>query len=314
MSRWETRSLVEGALLAAITIVLSLISIYVPLLNIFATLICPVPIVVLAVRHGWKLSSAAAVVAALVITMIAGPINGVVILFTVGLVGTALGASFKRGYPAFKILLIGGVAALIAQLALVGIYAIAFRINIIYDTLRLMAESSQQSGEIMKQLGGMFSRFDQQLAQQQEQMKMTIEIMWRIIPVGFFVLPALIGSFLNFTISRLVLNRLGHKFAGFPAFKDWKMPDFVVWGFIAGIALSWWGQKSGSPWLTTAGLNLNLLFTLVYAVQGAAVVWFALEHYNVSRIIRVIVVVYMFVLMQYLSFIGLFDGIFDFRK
>jgi len=44
------------------------------------------------------------------------------------------------------------------------------------------------------------------------------------------------------------------------------------------------------------------------------VIWFALEHYKVNRVIRLLVVVYMFVLMQFLTYIGLFDGIFDFRR
>lgn len=320
MSRWETKSLVEGALLSALTIILSLISIYVPLLNTFATLLCPVPIVVLAVRHGWRLSSTSAVVSALIVTMIAGPVNGIVILFTVGLVGTVLGAAFRKGYSPAKTLIISAIAVLIAQIVLVGIYAIAFKINIIYDTLRLMSESSQQSGEMMKQFSGLFGKFSansrmlEQFERQQQQMANAVGILWRIIPVGFFVLPAIIGSFLNFTISRLVLNRLGHRIPGLAPFKEWRMPEQVVWGFIAGIILLWWGEKSGYPWITTVGLNLNMLFTMAYAVQGAAVVWFLLDHYNAYKLIRIIIVIYMFVLMQYLSFLGLLDCIFDFRK
>ncbi|HHV71819.1 MAG TPA: YybS family protein [Clostridia bacterium] len=323
MPNWQTKSLVEGAFLAAITVILSIISIYVPFLNVFATLICPVPIVVLAVRHGWKLSAAAAVVASLVVTIISGPVNGIVTLFTVGLVGSALGTGFRKGYSPARILLIGAIAGLIAQFVLVGIYAIAFRANIIYDTLRLMAESSQQSGEIIQQLGGFLGKFsnpqsleqlEQQVARQQQQMAYALEIMWRIIPVAFFILPSIFGSFLNFTISRLVLNKLGYKFEGLPPFKNWTMPPWTVWGFLAGIMLMWWGEKLAYPWITTIGLNLNMLFTLAYAVQGAAVIWFALEHYKVNRVIRLLVVVYMFVLMQFLTYIGLFDGIFDFRR
>ncbi|HHV19081.1 MAG TPA: DUF2232 domain-containing protein, partial [Thermoanaerobacterales bacterium] len=81
----NTKSLVEGALLAAINIILSIMAIYMPILGTFATLIWPVPIVILGIRHGIKTSILSTVVAGIFVAILSGPFQAITIVVSFGL-------------------------------------------------------------------------------------------------------------------------------------------------------------------------------------------------------------------------------------
>lgn len=73
MKPTNTKALVEGALLAAINIVLSIMALYMPILGSFATLVWPVPIVILGIRHGLRTSILATAVAGIIVAILSGP-------------------------------------------------------------------------------------------------------------------------------------------------------------------------------------------------------------------------------------------------
>ena len=87
----NTKSLVEGALLAAINIILSIMALYMPILGTFATLVWPVPIVILGIRHGLRTSILSTVVAGIFVAILSGPFQAVNIVISFGLIGIAMG-------------------------------------------------------------------------------------------------------------------------------------------------------------------------------------------------------------------------------
>src|SRR5690606_11703619 len=86
-----TRGLVEGALLAALTVVLSLITAYVPFVQLFSAVMVPAPTVVLAVRHGPRLALLSTVAAGLILFTILGPVGAVLGWLHVAGIGVPLG-------------------------------------------------------------------------------------------------------------------------------------------------------------------------------------------------------------------------------
>ena len=54
MRSFTVKSTTESGLLVAITVIMALIAVYMPIMGIAATMLWPLPIIVLIVRHGMK--------------------------------------------------------------------------------------------------------------------------------------------------------------------------------------------------------------------------------------------------------------------
>ena len=74
MNKNRARALAEGAVCTALTVLLMVIAIYVPLFTIFSTVIVGLPIVFMAVRHGLRRAGISALAAVLVTVFLLGDI------------------------------------------------------------------------------------------------------------------------------------------------------------------------------------------------------------------------------------------------
>lgn len=90
----KTSAMVEAGILAAVAIVMALISMYVPVLGAFVNFVWPLPIVICGCRHGLKWSIMTLLVATVIIAMIISPINAFFLAAIFGL----LGLDFRRVY------------------------------------------------------------------------------------------------------------------------------------------------------------------------------------------------------------------------
>ena len=70
----KTSAMVEAGILAAIAIVMALISMYVPVLGAFVNFVWPLPIVICGCRHGLKWSIMTLLVATIIIAMNSSPL------------------------------------------------------------------------------------------------------------------------------------------------------------------------------------------------------------------------------------------------
>ena len=83
----KTSAMVEAGILAAVAIVMALISMYVPVLGAFVNFVWPLPIVICGCRHGLKWSIMTLLVATVIIAMIISPINAFFLAAIFGLFG-----------------------------------------------------------------------------------------------------------------------------------------------------------------------------------------------------------------------------------
>ena len=123
MRQTRVRSMVEGGLLAAIAIIFAIISVYLPIIGPFVNLLWPVPIILLGVRHGYKWSIMATVVAGVIISMLVHPLQAVSVVVGFGLIGIVLGYAFRMEFSPAKTMLWGSAASLLSKIALLAIGA-----------------------------------------------------------------------------------------------------------------------------------------------------------------------------------------------
>ena len=110
----KTSAMVEAGILAAVAIVMALISMYVPVLGAFVNFIWPLPIIICGCRHGFQWSIMTLLVATIIIAMIISPINAFFLAAIFGLLGLILGECMRRHLSPLQMMLYGSVGAVIA--------------------------------------------------------------------------------------------------------------------------------------------------------------------------------------------------------
>ncbi|MGE5587357.1 MAG: YybS family protein [Clostridia bacterium] len=302
-----TRTLVESALLVAIATVFCVLDAYVP---VFA-LVYPLPIVVLVVRRGVKVGAWATAVTIAATSMIVGPLQGLTVLAKVGVIGITLAWCIRRRFAPLRTLLVTSVAVAVSMAFILGLSAWlgGFSPAELEETFRKSLGSAM---DFYRSLG----MPEAQLQQVQTQMSQLIEVAKVILPASLVM--AVVGvAGVNYLLARLVLGRLGYKMEEIPPFDRWRIPWPFGWGYVAALALSMLGQARGAPLVWKAGANLLSLFSTLFLVQGIALGWYLMNRYRLNTAVRILLGVFAVLnptVLQIVSWVGLFDAWFDFRK
>ncbi|WP_371375623.1 YybS family protein [Sporomusa aerivorans] len=312
MQKSPVRPVVEGGVLTAVAIIFALISTYVPVLGAFVNLIWPVPIVLLGVRHGYKWSIMAVIASGVIIALLVHPLSAVSVVVGFGLIGIALGYAIRQGFPPAKTLLFGAVASLISKAAVLAISAAVMGFNPLNVQTEAMVKGLEQAMEFYRGMG----MKPEDLAQMETAMRPMIDLMKIILPAGF-ALAAVVDTFLNFQVAKAVLARLGHRIEPFPPFRHWRMPRLTIYALVVALLALYWGKSREIDLLYNSGMNLQVITTMLLFIQGMAVFYFLADKYNLSSIVKGIILFLIFsngIFMQALIIGGAFDLIFDYRQ
>ncbi|MDF2568789.1 MAG: hypothetical protein K0R55_393 [Sporomusa sp.] len=312
MQKAPVRPVVEGGVLTAVAILFALISTYVPVVGAFVNLIWPVPIILLGVRHGYKWSILAVVASGIIISLLMHPLTAVSVVVGFGLIGIALGYALRQGFSPGKTLMLGSAASLVSKAAVIAISAAVMGFNPLNLQAEAMVKGLEQAMEFYRGMG----MKAEDLAQMEASMRPMMDLMKIILPAGF-VLAAVVDTFLNFQVAKAVLARLGQRIEPFPPFRQWSMPRSTVYALAVALVAIYWGKSREIELLYNAGMNLQIITTMVLFVQGLAVFYFLADKYNLSRLVRGIILFLIFsngIFMQALIIGGAFDLIFDYRQ
>lgn len=154
------------------------------------------------------------------------------------------------------------------------------------------------------------------LAQMEAAMGPMLELVKVILPAGF-VLAAFLDTFLNYQVAKAVLAKLGQRIEPFPLFRHWTMPRITVYALAVALVSIYWGTSREIELLYHVGMNLQVITTMVLFVQGMALFYFLADKYNLSRIVKGLIIFLIFsngFIMQGLILAGAFDLIFDYRQ
>lgn len=131
------------------------------------------------------------------------------------------------------------------------------------------------------------------------------------------VLPALLTTglvciaWMNLALGNWLLKRKDSSLTPWNGFRQWRLPDKLVWGWILGGSLLIFSGP-----LSTLGLNILLVWGAIYSIQGLAVLVSLLARWTIPLPFKVII--YGLIILQsygiiLLSIVGLVDVWADFR-
>lgn len=318
MAEGRVAALAEGALMAALTVVLVLTGYFIPPLQLLTNIVWTVPIVVLIVRQNLRLGLMATFVAGLAIALFTGPLNAALLFVQFAALGLVYGYLFKIKAGAGRMIAIGAVVALLSLLLTL---ALTFKLTglpaggLIRDfegTVNYAMEFYRRAG-ILDRLAGQGLTADQVQATLQGM----INLLKLLLP-GILMTASLLAAFVNYLVAEKVLQRLGLLAGGLPPFRYWQLPWHTVWGVIAGLALWHLGDYYHLELAGRAGVNILYVYLPLLAGNGLAAVTFIFYRLRLAPFLRAVLVfialIYFPVTLISLIILGLFDPFFGFRR
>lgn len=312
MNTHSSRPMVEGGLLAAVAVLFAVISMYIPILGVLTTLIWPVPLALLGVRHGYKISFMATIVAGLITAMLLNPLKALFIIVGWSLLGIVLGEGVRRQSSALSIMVFTSIASAISIIAVIFVQMTALGID-------PLAMHDVQIAQVMEQTLALYRSMGvplEQLEAWSKELDTITVFMKRALPTGL-VLAAIFCAWLNFVVLRLLLKKLGYTIVPFKEFKYWQVPYWTIYIWAGSAGLLFLSTNYQIEWLLVVAFNIQMLISLILSCQGFALFWFWTAKHGWPSLMRNIILALILTngfLLQIVVFAGAFDLILDLRK
>ena len=242
---------------------------------------------------------------------------GLIFFVEYGIVAVIIAESIKRNFPVEKTILYCVLGSLISG-AVILLTSLLFRSGNPYVFLiEQMKASLDNSLEHYQSLGAGGNVSIEDVRETIEHLK---KITVRIFP-ALLIIGLIIGSIVNyFTAQYLWLKYIARESSPKRSFSQWILPDYVVWTFIVpGFLLVF----PGIGVVRNVSLNLFILVSLIYFLQGMSVTVFFYRKLQVSPVFRRLVLplfIFLIILTAgpfvalVITGVGLFDTWVDFRK
>jgi uncharacterized protein YybS (DUF2232 family) len=302
----RTRALVEGGILSSVAVILTLVAVYIPIVWTIVQLIQAFPIMILVFRQGIKPGLIATVVTTILIFMLG---NLLVAMFFLSMspVALVMGWAMRKGKNAAWTLTLGTLSGFFAKLAALAFSIFFLKINyatkmeeMIRASVVTVIENYRSMGVDQETLQEITRYFDQ-----------AIPVLLTIIPV-IIIVGAVTEAYINLWLARLLLRKMGQTVDGFPPLKHWDLPRTFLYGWL----LSFFSWKAGAYYFGEQaltykfGINCFAFFSGILFLQGLAVLSFYLAKYNVSKLLRILMVLLIFIL-PILLIITIYAGVID---
>ena len=309
----KTSAMVQAGILAAVAIVMALISMYVPVLGAFVNFVWPLPIIICGCRHGLKWSIMTLLVATIIIAMIISPVNAFFLAAIFGLLGLILGECMRRHLPPMKMMIyasIGAVIALILNIVLsfwvLGMNPIDMMFSSFHESLGQLAMYYREHGMSEVEIKKIVAEYEELLR------------MMKIIMPGAFLLCAPLMAFVNYMAAKKILTKLGETFEAFPPFNMLTIPGWVLWPYgLSLLAVTYYYQTDQSSWMYLLSVNIQTVCSFLFVFQGIVLLHWFIDKHRKPRWWANVGLVLMFaipIFSQIMVYVGAFDVVFDFRK
>jgi len=304
------RPLVESALLAALGSVLVLFGYYVPFLGTLVALLWPLPSAVAVLRHGVRWGVLSSIVTGLSLLMFIDWMTAASLWLVFAITGITFGWALRRSYSPATIIIVSGVAFLIGTVAaFVSGYLIAgFTPEKLVDTY---IEAMKKATEINQRFLG-----PSPLLEELKDPSTLKSALLRVFP-AVLLFSAVIQAYINFEVSKRVLERLGYHLDSLPPFSRWIFPDYIAFIAVASYLLVALEPSHKISFLAKAGDNAFIFAMFFLVTEAFSVISYFLIRVGFPRPVIVFLCVYLYVAPTFrliLLLLGLMDMLMDFRR
>ncbi|WP_100374316.1 YybS family protein [Bacillus sp. FJAT-45037] len=303
----QTRTLTEGAVIAALFVTLLAITLYVPFAAMITVWALPLPFILYVVRQGLKPGIMLFAVTIMLAFMISGLIGLPATLFF-GLAGLVIGELYRRKLTAFSVL-IG--ASLVYMFNMLMIY-VGLMLFMDENPIQFMSALLREQIKVAE---ATLTAMGQDATDALAPMNDAVDMIVHMVP-AMIIMSGVGLAVISILVAGLILRRLGHKPTQFPPFRDWQFSKSFLWYYLIVMILVLVGQEEGSTMFIIVW-NLLPILEVIMMVQGFAFVFYYCYHKQVNRTVPIIIVIVTLIinpLTQIIRIIGIIDLGFDLRK
>lgn len=304
---------IEGGLLVAITVILGLVTVYVPILGFFVEFFYAVPLAILTARQGAGKGLMALFVTFILLSMLITPILATRLVLSYGICGVALGWGVKKELSAVKIFLMILIAASAGQVLTLALLIIIMDVNFIETQLELLREAFNDAFSMYESMGVDKARINEA---KKLFIEPTLQMIAFLIPT-ILMLSAVINAVAVWYTSKWTFPKVQLKLPSMPPFAEWRFPTpFFYLSIVSGLGM-YWSFSRGWTQIQEVSFNLWFISMSIALIQGLALLSYVFEHYKASNLVRWIVyliLLFNMFLLQVIAIAGLVDILFDYRK
>jgi uncharacterized protein YybS (DUF2232 family) len=306
LTREISRDVLTGVV---ITMIIITVSVYMPIIGFFCSLLLPLPVLFYRSKLGRKTGLIVPGAAMIILILLAGGISIDVVFFMEMLfLGFLLSELFEKNLSVEKTVLYACGGVLLTGAAGLVLYSNMSATGIYNLVSTYIARNLEMTVAVYRSMGAS-EEFIHKFSDSLDQIEYGLI---RIIP-AMVTASFLMITWSNLLMARPLLKRRGLFSPSFGALKLWQAPDYLVWVLIGcgGLLL-----LPGST-LKIIGLNGLLVLLMVYFFQGIAIVAFFFEKKQFPRPLRIffysLIAIQQIILLVVIG-LGLFDMWFNFRK
>lgn len=211
MTSHRITPLTESGLLSALTVILALAAVYLPVVGVVASLVWAIPVIVLVVRHGLRWGAMAVLVSGVIMALLIEPTISLRMVLSFGPTGLVLGYAFRRrwsGAQAFGTTLVASVAG---KLLTFGLLFLLTSVNPLNMQMDVMQQSFDETFAVYEQMGMDKAAIEASRAQVQE----ALTYLNLLLPFVVGVM-GLLDAAVAYIVGSRVLRRLARDPAALP--------------------------------------------------------------------------------------------------
>lgn len=301
MNYTSTRSVVESGILTALMIVFAMIGLSVPMLGFFGSILVPMTIAVVGVRHGFRWSILSVVSAVIAIAFLLGPLTALIEGGVFGVIGILIGYGLRKQWSVSRLLIFPAIVLMLA--VVVQFWALAWVMNL--DPAQMWTSLGEQLEETMRDMYVNQGLSEEQIGVAMDSLQDQLSIMKKVLVAGLFCSGIAISYIINY-LTRLVLGRIGtYEIPEIPTIQGWRIPDWALHIFLVGL-ISYF-VKQYVPFLEYIGYNLMYLGGIMLFIRGISCIWRISKSYTSSRLVRWIVLAIFIAMSQSAAIFGALD-------
>ncbi|MEG0386550.1 MAG: DUF2232 domain-containing protein, partial [Solibacillus sp.] len=279
MQNNQSKKLAHGAMMIALFAVLMAIAFYVPLVNIIAVLVAPLPIIWYSATYDRK-SSLLVTFIAVSITFFVG---GLIILpgsLIFAAAGMAIGdAIYNKKSKVFMFI----STSIVVLISFANLYLISLRLfefDFINDSLVLFRKSYEESIEFAEKMSWQTPVSKEGLTEMFSIVEMTIPA---AITLSVFVFTL---TFISINLP--IVKRFKVDVPKFPSFSQLRLPRAVLWYYLITLTVNLFVQPDlGTP-LYVVMINVSLILWVLLILQGISVIHFTIDTFGLPKMLKVL--------------------------
>ena len=278
-----------------------------PVLGIALSLLCPIPFVVVGLRHGRIALALALALATLILMVPLSMLQGIIFLLEFGAPAAMLEACLRRGTRSEVVVI--GVAAI---LAVGGMAVLAVASGQWADPAKAVELHLDTLLADMETLTARMGLSDGPGTVEAPARRLR-GVLLTTFPGLLFVGSLLTAAGYVLTLQALIRRWPTYAGAAQPVPFRWELPEVLVWAFIgSGVC-----YLTGAPGLGVVGINGLIILLGLYFLQGLSIAAFLFRRFQLPRFLAtlsVIVLVFQPFFTLLVAGLGLFDVWFGFRR